>query len=176
MEDPDFLDTAGCDNADPARLLPTFGPFLFGPDPGPCGDSNGIVYEYSGTVATGSTGALESTYTRDEAGRIVAIDQAGETITYVYENGSIEWLDPFSDEQIAMGLDERGYPQTLQIGVAGAIRAFFTYQYEECHVVTRTSLGDSPGYVSSSFNYDEEGRVTSRTDADVSVHFDYDCW
>ncbi len=162
----------------PGPLLPWFGPWMSGPNPGPCSlVQNGVtttyVYDAAGVLLRGEvSGGSTETYTRDAMGRITGIDRGElrfefsyptpETIEErQYQSGSLTTVKQHT-------LDATGRPTVF---VAGASISG-EYLYEDCRVV-RVAYTTAAGPVELSYVYDAAGNLVERTDGMI---FDYSCW
>lgn len=171
----DSDDTVGCAIADEARLFPYVGPFLFGPNPGPCTSSDDSVFVYEDGLVSGDETYAEI-YERDETGRMVRIVEDFATMEYSYSEGEISWINPSDMILYTIILDERGYPQILQVGDTGAIYGVLEYVYESCRLVERHVLATGRDHQPSVYTYDESGNMISISYGDQLTTFDYSCW
>lgn len=175
------------DSCPPAgSSLPWTGPWMSGPNPGPCSATGGLagpityVYDDAGTLLRGelADGRTE-VYTRDEQGRIIAIDDGDNHADYDYSVPGICVETRYQGgtllQTMTYTLDATGRPTvTTSSTVTGQ------YVYEDCRLVRFEGLASSASLVLTYF-YDDAGNLVRRDQvmaggAPTTMTFDYSCW
>jgi hypothetical protein len=174
--------TAGCPT--PGPTLPWIGPWMYGPNPGPCTyqDANVVMtYVYEGTTLVRAEGddGRDETYTRDAQGRIISRDDGTFRFDYDYSfpSGHIETVTQNGEvlQVTEYTVSAEGYPIhfSSDSGLTG------TYVYEDCRL-TRFEAPTAANPFVLDYVYDAAGNLIRReprgTDDTGWVAFDYSCW
>ena len=175
--------TAGCPTPGPA--LPWIGPWMSGPNPGPCTYQDAyavMTYVYEGTtlVRGESDDGRTEIYTRDAQGRIISRDDGTLRVDYDYsfasgfvetvtENGEVYQVSEYT-------VSAEGYPVLFSSdsGLTG------TYVYEDCRL-TRFEAPTAAVPFVLDYVYDAAGNLIRRelrggTNDTDWMAFDYSCW
>jgi hypothetical protein len=164
--------TDECPAAPIARLFPVIGPFWFGPDPGPCSDTDGWTYTYEDDLLASSTQGGGETYVRDEQNRLIEVISDSDPAAYEYVDGEV--LETRTSHTAVYTLSERGYPLVASVLFtdSGQVETY-DYVYEACRLVLRQG---PPGRGDRSYMYDEQGHIATLSDGGSVTTYDYGCW
>jgi len=163
---------AECPLAPVARLFPVIGPFWFGPDPGPCSDTDGSTYAYEGGLLASSTQGGGETYLRDDQDRLIEVVSNSDPATYEYVDGEV--LETRTSHTAVYTLSERGYPLVASVVFtdSGDLETY-DYVYEDCRLVLRQG---PPSRGDRSYTYDDHGHLETLNDGGSVTTYDYGCW
>jgi len=179
------------------QLMPTIGPLFYGPDPGPCTETN-----------TSSTSQTVGTYSFDDTGRVEKIVYANSTRDYHWTEDTLSsitvrgsdpmdnlvasytWSETMVTEKVPgtgesireYFLDTAGYPTELWVTdqSSGARRLRAAYTYVDCRLTHREAFNaDSSAdpTQTADYEYDALGHMSARNGMDGTKSvFDYACW
>ncbi len=188
---------ADCPALETARLAPQVGPWLDGPDPGPCTstDTDGITtYEYDADgrlVSWEHTTGGSFTATYDDQGRMGTWTGPSTYVSLTYTGDTvIETTAPSSNEIptqiVTYELDSTGRPVVARIDrnlddLPGWI---VTYLYDDCLLARRevepgpSAVGRGTEPLTLTYTFDAAGRLTARAAEDGGnvMQLDYSCW
>jgi YD repeat-containing protein len=188
---------ADCPALETPRLAPQVGPWLEGPDPGPCTstDTEGTTtYEYDADgqlVSWEHTTRGSYTTTYDDQGRMTTWSGPDTYVSLTYRDDAvIETTAPSVNEiptqLVTYEFDSTGRPIVASIDrnlddLPGWI---VTYLYDGCLLARRevapgpsaADRGSEP--LTLTYTFDDAGRLTTRAaeDGGNAVEFDYSCW
>jgi len=179
------------------RLMPSVGPLFYGPDPGPCTETN-----------LSSTSRTLGTYSFDDTGRVQKVSYENSTRTYNWTDGeltstALAGSDPANAVVVSYAwsptkviehvpgtgesvreylLNPAGYPTELWVTnqTTGVRRKRATYSYQTCRLVHRAAFNPDgsvdPGQTAD-YEYDALGHMSARNDVGGTRSvYDYTCW
>jgi YD repeat-containing protein len=188
---------ADCPVLETPRLAPQVGPWLEGPDPGPCTstDTEGTTtYEYDadGLLVSwehSTRGSYTTTY--DDQGRMATVSGPDTYISLTYRDDSVIATTAPSVNEIPTELRTYEFDATGRPSVESIDRNLddlpgwiLYYRYDGCQLARRdvepgpsaADRGSEP--LTLIYMFDDAGRLTALADEDGgnAMQFDYSCW
>ena len=188
---------ADCPVLEVPLLVPEVGPWLDGPDPGPCtatGSAGTTTYEYDADghlVSWEHSTAGSTTTTYDDQGRMATVTGPDSTVSLSYREDSVvvttaPSVNETPAEIVIYELDATGRPVVgrLDRNLDDLPGWILNYGYDGCQLVRRgvepgpSALDRGSEPPTLTYTYDDAGRLTERAadDGGSAVQFDYSCW
>lgn len=175
--EPPATSMSACPELAGKLYLPRIGPWLFGPDPGPCslsweiGADQGqdtFSYDSNGRL----TGSTSGAFNYDQQGRLLSYGSPEYPATVTYDQrGLISVVESEGQFVVTFVFNDQGLLEALEQEHLRRV-----YAWEGCRILSRTDNYTDGETVISEYSYDNEGRLLLVAAPNDVESYDYSCW